>query len=179
MVINPTDRKLKPMKDLGELAIRGNLRKARVSDVRETLALVNSYAGSNLMLPRGPKYFYENTRDFVVVEILGERVEPEIVACGSLHVLWEDIAEIRTLAVHPQFQRRGLGSKIVQHLTGEARQMGIEKVFVLTQDVEFFKKLGFEPKTREELPLKIWGECIQCPKYFKCDETGLVFVTHV
>lgn len=179
VVINPTDRKLKLMKDLGKLTIRGSLRKAHVFDVGEALTLVNSYAGSNLLLPRGPKYFYENIRDFVVVEVVGERAEPKIVACGSLHVLWKDIAEIRTLAVHPQFQRRGLGSKIVQHLTEEARQMGIEKVFVLTQDVEFFKKLGFKPKTREELPLKIWGECIQCPKYFNCDETGLVFDTHV
>jgi len=90
-------------------------------------------------------------------------------------MLWEDIAEIRALAVHPQFQRRGLGSRIVRYLIEEARQMGIEKVFAFTLEEEFFEKLGFKPKTKEELPLQVWSECIQCPKYFQCDETGLIF----
>lgn len=160
-----------------KLTIRGNLRKARVFDVGDTLTLVNSCASSNLMLPRGPKYFYENIRDFVVVEVVGERVESKIMACGSLHVLWKDIAEIRALAVHPRFRRRGLGSKVVRYLIEEARQMEITKVFALTLEVEFFKKLGFKPKTKEELPLKVWDECVQCPKYFQCDETGVVFDT--
>ena len=143
------------------------------------MTLINSYASSKLMLPRGPKYFYENIRDFVVVEVVGERAEPKIVACGSLHVLWKDIAEIRALAVHPRFWRHGLGSKIVRYLIEEARQMGIEKVFVLALEKEFFEKLGFKPKTKEELPFKLWSECTQCPKYFQCDETGLIFDTHV
>jgi amino-acid N-acetyltransferase len=164
---------------LGKLTIRGNLRKACVFDVEESMTLINSYASSNLMLPRGPKYFYENIRDFVVVEVVGEKAEPKIVACGSLHVLWKDIAEIRALAVHPRFWRHGLGSKIVRYLIEEARQMGIEKVFVLALEKEFFEKLGFKPKTKEELPFKLWSECTQCPKYFQCDETGLIFDTHV
>lgn len=155
-----------------------NLRKARVFDVGECITLINSYASSNLILPRGPKYFYENIRDFVVAEVAGENPEPEIVACGSLHVLWEDTAEIRALAVHQRFWRHGLGAKIVRYLIEEARQMGIEKVLALTLDEEFFKRLGFKPKTKEELPLKVWGECMQCPKYFKCDETGLVYDFH-
>jgi len=107
----------------------GNPRRACVFDVGEILALINSYASSNLVLPRGPKYLYENIRDFVVVEVVGEKAEPKIVACGSLHVLWKDIAEIRALATHPRRQNRGLGSKIVRYLIEEARQMGIEKVF--------------------------------------------------
>jgi len=127
------------------------------------------------MLPRSPKYFYENIRDFVVVKVVGEGAEPKIVSCGSLHVLWEDIAEIRALAVHPQFWQSGLGSKIVRYLIEEARQMGIEKVFTFTLEEEFFEKLGFKPKTKEELPLQVWSECIRCPKYFQCDETGLIF----
>lgn len=155
----------------------GNLipRRACVSDVGEILALINSYASSNLMLSRGPKYLYENIRNFVVVKAEAEKTEPKVVACGSLHVLWEDIAEIRAFAVHPQFWRRGLGSKIVRHLIEEARQMEIEKVFAFTLDEEFFEKLGFEPKTKEELPSKVWSECLQCPKYFQCDETGVIF----
>jgi len=110
----------------------GNPRRACVFDVGEILALINSYASSNLMLPRSPKYFYENIRDFVVIKVVGEGAEPKIVSCGSLHVPWEDIAEIRALAVHPQFWWRGLGSKIVRYLIEEARQMGIEKVFAFT-----------------------------------------------
>jgi len=164
---------------LEEQTIPVNLRKASVFDVGECITLINSYASSNLILPRGPKYFYENIRDFVVAEVVGERPEPKIMACGSLHVLWEDIAEIRALAVHPRFRRRGLGSKIVRHLIEEARQMGIEKVLALTLEKEFFEKLGFKPKAKEELPLKVWGECTQCPKYFQCDETGLIFDTNV
>ncbi len=162
-----------------EQTIPVNLRKARVFDVGECITLINSHASSNLILPRGPKYFYENIRDFVVVEVVGEKAEPKIVACGSLHVLWEDIAEIRALAVHQRFWRRGLGSKIVRHLIEEAQQMGIEKVFAFTLEEEFFEKLGFKPKAKEELPLKVWGECTQCPKYFQCDETGLIFDIHV
>ena len=162
-----------------EQTIPVNLRKACVFDVGGCITLINSHASSNLILPRGPKYFYENIRDFVVVEVVGEKAEPKIAACGSLHVLWEDIAEIRALAVHQRFWRRGLGSKIVRHLIEEARQMGIEKVFAFTLEEEFFEKLGFKPKAKEELPLKVWGECTQCPKYFQCDETGLIFDIHV
>ena len=159
--------------------LQGKLREAHVFDVSETLTLVNSCASSNLLLPRGPIYFYENIRDFVVVEVVGEEAESKIVACGSLHLLWKDIAEIRALAVHPRFRRRGLGSTIVRYLIEEARQMGIDKVLALTLEVEFFKKLGFRPKTKRELPLKVWSECIQCPKYFQCDEIGLIFDIHV
>ena len=151
------------------------LRGARVFDAGEVLALINSYASSNLMLPRELAYFYENIRDFVVVEVVKERAEPKIVSCGSLHVLSKDVAEIRSLAVHLRFWRRGLGSKIVRYLVEEARQMEIEKVFAFTLKKDFFEKLGFKPKTKEELPFEVWRECIQCPKYLKCDEVGLIF----
>jgi amino-acid N-acetyltransferase len=162
---------LKGLSDSGDLT----LRRAYASDVNEILVLINGCASSNLMLPRGPKYIYENIRDFAVVEADAEKAEPRIVACGSLHVLWEDIAEIRSLAVHPQFQQRGLGSEIVRYLIEEARKIRIEKVFAFTLEEEYFKKLGFEPKRREEFPSKVWDECVHCPKYFQCDETGLIF----
>jgi len=151
------------------------LRRARTYDVEEILALINNYANLNLMLPRGPEYIYESIRDFIVMEADTEKAEPRIVACGSLHVLWKDIAEIRSLATHPQFQRRGLASEIVRYLIKEARQIGIEKVFAFTLVERVFEKLGFKPKTREELPSKVLGECMQCPKYFQCNETGFIF----
>jgi amino-acid N-acetyltransferase len=161
----------KGLSDSGDLT----LRKAYASDVDEILVLINGCVSSNLMLPRGPKYLYENIRDFVIVEADTEKAEPRIVACGSLHVLWKDIAEIRSLAVHPQFRERGLGAEIVRYLIEEARKIRIEKVFAFTLEDGFFKKLGFEPKRKEELPSKVWDECVYCPKYSQCDETGLIF----
>jgi len=99
------------------------------------------YSSSNLMLPRSPKYFYENIRDFVVVKVVGEGAEPKIVSCGSLHVLWEDIAEIRALAVHPQFWQRGLGSKIVRYLIEEAGRWELRRCLPLLWRRSFLRSL--------------------------------------
>ena len=157
--------------------------KAQIRDVEEILELVNGFAASNLMLPRGPQYLYENIRDFVIasdpnapVYSLTETREVLnlIVACGSLHVLWEDIAEVRALAIHPDYQHLGLGSKLVEYMKKEARQLGIHRLFTFTMTEEFFSSLGFKKIKRKELPPKVWGECSRCPKYFRCDEVGMV-----
>ena len=157
--------------------------KAQIRDVEEILELVNVFANSNLMLPRGPQYLYENIRDFVIasdrnvpVYSLTETREVLhlIVACGSLHVLWEDIAEVRALAIHPDYQHLGLGSKLVQFMQQEARQLGIKRLFTFTLTEDFFKTLGFKKIERNSLPPKVWGECSRCPKYFQCDEVGMV-----
>ena len=159
------------------------IEKAQIRDVEEILELVNVFAESNLMLPRGPQYLYENIRDFVIasdrnvpVYSLTETREElhMIVACGSLHVLWEDIAEVRALAIHPDYQHLGLGSKLVQHMQQEARQLGIKRLFTFTLTEDFFKTLGFKKIERNGLPPKVWGECSRCPKYFHCDEVGMV-----
>lgn len=157
--------------------------KAQIRDVEEILELVNVFANSNLMLPRGPQYLYENIRDFVIasdrnvpVYSLTETREVLhlIVACGSLHVLWEDIAEVRALAIHPDYQHLGLGSELVQFMKQEARQLGIKGLFTFTLTEDFFKTLGFKKIERNSLPPKVWGECSRCPKYFQCDEVGMV-----
>lgn len=164
------------------------IRKARISDVREILYLINGFAEANFVLPRGPQYIFENIRDFAVAVINGENSDRKeetdqsndaeyasaIVACGSLHVLWEDLAEVRSLAVHPDFQRRGLGRRIVEFMEEEARGLGVRKLFAFTLAEGFFSALGFEPKGTQELPAKVWGECSKCPKYFKCDEIGMI-----
>ena len=145
--------------------------KAQIRDVEEILELVNVFANSNLMLPRGPQYLYENIRDFVIasdrnvpVYSLTETREVLhlIVACGSLHVLWEDIAEVRALAIHPDYQHLGLGSKLVQFMKQEARQLGIKRLFTFTLTEDFFKTLGFKKIKRNSLPPKVWGECSRC-----------------
>ena len=159
------------------------IQKAQIQDVEEILELVNGFAASNLMLPRGPQYLYENIRDFVIasdpnvpVYSLTETREVLnlIVACGSLHVLWEDIAEVRALAIHPDYHHLGLGSKLVEYMKKEARQLGIHRLFTFTMTEEFFSSLGFKKIKRKELPPKVWGECSRCPKYFRCDEVGMV-----
>jgi len=159
------------------------IQKAQIRDVEEIIELVNGFAAMNLMLPRGPQYVYENIRDFVIasdkkvpIYSLTETREVLhlIVACGSLHVLWDDIGEIRALAIHPDYQHSGLGSKLVEFMKEEAILLGIKHLFTFTLTEEFFKGLGFKRQARDELPPKVWGECSRCPKYFKCDEVGMV-----
>ncbi len=161
------------------------IQKAQVRDVQEILDLINGYAAADIMLPRGPQYLYENIRDFVIASdhnvpvytMMDTREELHmIVACGSLHVLWDDVAEIRALAIHPDYQHMGLGRKLVDHLIGDARQLGIRRVYTFTLTEDFFRSVGFQHQKREELPAKMWGECSRCPKYFKCDEVGMVKV---
>jgi len=159
------------------------IQKAQIRDVEEILKLVNGFAASNLMLPRGPQYLYENIRDFVIatdrkVPVYSMTETKEIlhliVACASLHVLWEDIAEIRALAIHPDYQQLGLGSKLVEHMKKEAKRLGIKRLYTFTLTEDFFKRFGFKQQNRAELPAKVWGECSRCPKYFQCDEVGMV-----
>ena len=148
------------------------IRKARISDVENLLELVNGFAAQNLMLPRGPQYIFENIRDYAV--IVDDGRDSRIVACGSLHVLWNDMAEIRSMAIHPDYQKRGLGRRLADFLTEEAKQLRIKSIFTFTLSEDFFARLGFTRKLRDELPPKVWGECSRCPKYFKCDEVGMV-----
>ncbi len=179
----------KPGKKLQKVSLHGKdgsqivIQKAQIRDVEEILELVNSFAASNLMLPRGPQYLYENIRDFIIADDRNipiysltktREVLHLIVACGSLHVLWEDIAEIRALAIHPDYQQMGLGRKLIEYMMEEAKQLGIRRLYTFTLTEDFFKTLGFKLQNRAELPPKVWGECSRCPKYFQCDEIGMV-----
>jgi amino-acid N-acetyltransferase len=161
------------------------IKKAQVRDVQEILDLINGYAAADMMLPRGPQYLYENIRDFVIASdhkvpvysmMETREVLHLIVGCGSLHVLWDDIAEIRALAIHPDYQHLGLGRKLVASMTEEAKQLGIRRLYTFTLTEDFFTPLGFKRQKRDQLPAKMWGECSRCPKYFKCDEVGMVRV---
>lgn len=154
------------------------IRRASIVDVKAILALINHFVGLRMMLPRGPMYLYENVPNFIVCEVCSKDSEQRIVACGSLNLLWEDIAEIRSLAIDRSYQGEGLGTKIVRYLIEDAYPLGINKIFTFTVAEDFFKNLGFKPKREEELPQKVWGECSLCPKYFDCDEVGLIFELH-
>jgi amino-acid N-acetyltransferase len=169
-------------RELGNFLIR----KARITDVKDIMNLINGFAAANFVLPRGPQYIYENIRDFVVAvrpdpnhtQQSQEQETAEkpllILGCGSLHVLWEDLAEVRSLAVLARYQKQGLGRRMIDYMKEEARGLGIKKLFAFTLAEGFFQALGFEPKGTQELPAKVWGECSRCPKYFKCDEVGMI-----
>ena len=159
-----------------ENPVNFSLRKATIADVRNILDLVNGFAGENLMLARGPQYLFENVRDFVVA-VKDQPVSEgncQIIACASLHVLWEDVAEVRSTAIHPDCQKLGLGKQLIDFLKVDAKQLGIKTLFTFTLAEEFFKALGFIRQKRETLPSKVWGECSRCPKFFKCDEVGMI-----
>jgi len=145
------------------------LRKARIKDIKQIQQLVNSFARQNLMLARSLSELYENLRDFWVVEA-GKKV----LGCCALHVSWDILAEVKSLAVHKNYQKKGLGAKLVKACVKEARTIGAKKVFALTYSPGFFRKFGFKKIAHHRLPHKIWAECIKCPKFPNCDETALI-----
>ncbi len=145
------------------------IRKAKIEDIKQIQDLINSFAKKDLMLPRSLNELYENLRDFwVAVE------NNKIVACCALHVSWEDLAEIKSLAVAKQRQRKGTGKKLVLTCLGEAKDLGAKRIFVLTYQPEYFKQFGFKRVKNSALPHKIWAECINCCKFPNCQEVAMV-----
>lgn len=146
------------------------IEKATIKDVPKIHRMVNNFASQGKMLPRPLSEIYENIRDFFVIRDSGQ-----VIACAALHVLWEDLAEIKSVAVNLEHQKQGWGEKLVRQCLDEARQLGIPRVFCLTYTPEFFSKCGFILIDRQNLPQKIWGECFKCPKFPDCDETALIY----
>lgn len=146
-------------------------RKARFDDIESIFGLVHIYAAQGEMLPRSRNTLYENLRDMVIAES-----GSEVVGVGALHIMWDGLAEVRMMAIAPAYMRRGIGTEIVRWLLDEGDALGIEKVFTLTYKPDFFRKLGFIRISREELPQKVWKECIDCPKYPNCDEIAMIKV---
>jgi amino-acid N-acetyltransferase len=106
-------------------------------------------------------------------------VEGEIVGISALSLYWEDLAEVRSLAVREACGGKGLGAALVTACLEEAARLGIRRVFALTYRPGFFEKLGFRPIEKQELPQKIWKDCIKCVKFACCDETALIRETEV
>src|SRR5512138_2693185 len=127
------------------------VRKARIADVPAIQALVNGYARTGEMLGRPRAEIYEGLRDFTVAERDGQ-----VAGCVALHIDWEDIAEVRSLAVAPALAGRGLGRILVTACLDEARALGIPRVYALTYKSGFFERLGFSRVEKESLPHKVW-----------------------
>lgn len=147
-------------------------RKAKFDDIEAIFNLVNDYASQGIMLQRSRNSLYETLRDMVVAVT----DDGEVVGVGGLHIIWDRLAEVRTMAVSPKMTRHGIGAEIVKRLIDEGTELGVEKFFTLTYKPGFFQTLGFETITKEELPHKVWKECIDCPKFPNCDEIAMVRV---
>lgn len=145
------------------------IRKARIADVKPIQQLINQYADQGQMLPRSLNELYESIRDFSLEERDGI-----IKGTCALHVSWDGLAEVRSLAVAPDLAHRGIGTELVRHCLGEAAQLGAGRVFVLTYQVAFFQKLGFTIVDKKDLPHKIWTDCLNCVKFPNCDETAMI-----
>lgn len=146
------------------------IRKARMADVKGIHGLIAEYAKKGDMLPRSLADIYENLRDYFV--FLGN--DGELVGSAAIHIMWEDLAEVRSLAVREGRMRRGVGTQLVESCISEAIMLGIGRVFALTYKPEFFEKLGFHVVDKAELPQKIWADCLKCSKFPDCDEVALV-----
>ena len=145
-----------------------NIRKAVLADIEEIYNLVDYYAERGLILPRSRHSIFETLRDFTIAEENGQ-----VVGTCALTLAWDGLAEVRALTVSPQHLRSGVGLKLVAAVIDEAKQLGISKLFVLTYHPEFFVAAGFSEISKEELPHKVWRDCINCSKFPNCDETAM------
>ena len=143
--------------------------KARIPDVPQIHKLINGFADRGQMLARPLSEIYESIRDFFVI-----REGEQIIACAALHVAWSDMAEIRSVAVAEESQRKGVGARLVAACLKEAEGLGIKTVFCFTYRPEFFKEQKFVDIDKMELPRKVWTDCFRCPKFPNCDEIALI-----
>lgn len=146
------------------------IRKATPRDIKAVHSLIAEQAKDGHILARPISELYGQVRDFLVWT---DDDSGKIIGCGSLEVVWEDLAEIRSLAVTGPLQRKGMGTRLAEALLRDAKEMEIAKVFVLTYRVTFFERLGFTQMDKSRLPHKIWADCIRCTKFPECDETAL------
>lgn len=133
------------------------VRRARTSDVPAIKSLVDVYAGK-ILLEKNLVTLYEAVQEFWVAELDGE-----LVGCGALHVLWADLGEVRTVAVHPKVRGTGVGHVLVEQLLGVARELHLSRIFVLTFEVDFFGKHGFEEIDGTPVTAEVYEE--MCRSY--------------
>jgi len=149
----------------------GFIRKAKIGDVHEIQKMLASHAQLGHLLPRSLSELFDNLRDIFVYM---DDNQPEIVGTCSMHICWEDLAEIRSLVVSKPYRRQGIGKKLVEECIAEAVTLGLRRIFVLTYKVDFFQKLGFREVDKATLPHKIWADCIKCVKFPDCDEIAMI-----
>jgi amino-acid N-acetyltransferase len=148
------------------------IRRAKVSDVNQIHELINVYSEQKILLPRTVESLYQNIQS-IFVAILDDRV----VGSASLSILDKELAEIRSLVVDPNAEKKGIGRLLVEEVVAETKRLGIQKLISLTYQVKFFEKCGFEVTVKDTMPQKVWKDCINCPKMPSCDEVAMVYIT--
>ena len=156
------------------------IRNARMGDIKKIHKLLQHFADKDLLLGRSLSSLYDQLRDFsVYVENNSEDPDDEkLVGVIALHICWENLAEIRSLAVLDEYHNKGVGRQLVDKALQEADSYGITRVFTLTYQPNFFRKLGFKDIDKSELPHKVWSDCINCSKFPDCNEEALIWDKH-
>jgi amino-acid N-acetyltransferase len=147
------------------------IRKMKTGDVPEVHRVLAQFAGEGKLLARSLSELYTNIRDTYVAIDSGTG---QVIGCCSLHVVWEDLAEIRSLAVVREHHGRGLGRRLVEACVTEAKSLEIGRIFVLTYETGFFAHVGFQLADKKMFPQKIWADCLHCPKFPDCDEVAML-----
>lgn len=147
-----------------------NIRPARVGDVPAIHELIRTFADRKLMIRRSLGELYESIREFIVAT----DDEGQVVGCVALHVFWEDLAELKCLAVSETVQGQGVGRRLVDACWEAARELELASVFALTYVADFFERCGYHRIDKAELPHKIWNECVRCPLFPNCNEVALI-----
>jgi amino-acid N-acetyltransferase len=132
------------------------VRRATTADVRAIRGLVDTYSDERRLLSKATVTLYENVQEFFVADLAGA-----VVACGALHVLWEDLAEVRTVAVHPEHRGIGIGHLVLTELLAQARSVGVERVFCLTFETAFFGRHGFVEIEGAPVPHDVYEQLLQ------------------
>ncbi|HRU40150.1 MAG TPA: N-acetyltransferase, partial [Candidatus Goldiibacteriota bacterium] len=136
------------------------IRRAKTGDAARIQEIIKKYAKDADLLVRPLADIYSHIRDYFVA-VTGKKVEGVI----SLHVYWEDLAEIRSFVLEKKLRGTGSGKKLLDAALTEARELGIKRVFALTKIPDYFRKHGFKDIDKKELPQKIWKDCFNCPKF--------------
>jgi len=164
-----TEQRVQEINTMGNLLVR----KATLKDVSTIHQLINNFADKGLLLGRSMSELYDHIRDFHVLEV-GAECQGKIVGVCGLGICWEDLAEIKSLAVSEEYQGRQFGRTLVHACLEDAKALGIKRVFTLTYVPKFFQKIGFQVVEKSSLPHKVWADCLKCPKFPDCDETALI-----
>ena len=144
--------------------------KPTLQDIPSIQILLKPFIENGIILKRDNDEVASNIRSYIIY-----KEDNKILAVGALHIYSVEVGEIRSLAVEPNFQKKGLGRKIVSALEKEAKQLGIKKLLTLTYQKEFFEKMGFNEIPKENVPShKIWSDCIKCPHFPNCNEISLI-----
>jgi amino-acid N-acetyltransferase len=151
------------------------IRPATIHDVPRIQAIINSHAELGRMLFKSYAQLFEDLRDFAVY---ADDATGNVLGCTALTIIWADLAEVRSLAVDEAARGRGIGRQLVEWCVDEARRLGIRRLFALTYEDTFFRKLGFDVVDKDTLPLKVWSDCVRCPKRDGCDEIAVVRTLH-